>query len=154
VIVRDFWQTLTRRPGPPTWLSRYTVANGLFYLPVGLVFLAWPDVLSQVGAPPLVGQEAGLGSALGTTLSIIGWFYIMGGRTNADSFGLATAVDRTIVPFVLGTLWATGQIHGTLALPFAILDPLLGFGAVAVWAWERRLPKRAASKPLNDGSTG
>jgi hypothetical protein len=70
------------------------------------------------------------------------------------SFGLATAVDRTIVPFVLGTLWATGQIHGTLALPFAILDPLLGFGAVAVWAWERRLPKRAASKPLNDGSTG
>ena len=42
-------------------------------------------------------------------------------------------VDRALVPLVLVPLWLTGQVSAGMALPLAILDPLLGFGAYLVW---------------------
>jgi len=47
---------------------------------------------------------------------VVGWFYVMGGRTRAHSFCLATVVDRLLIP--------------------AFLDPLLALGAYAIWRRE------------------
>ena len=123
--------------GPTTPLSRYIEINGVMYAALGLTLFFFPGGLALIGASPLQGQEAGLVSALGMTLLIIGWFYVMGGRTRADSYGLATVVDRLLVPFFLVPLWWMGALDPYLALPFAIADPLLGLGAFAVWRWQR-----------------
>lgn len=134
----SFFAALLARPTPASRLSRYIVANGLFYLPTGALFLVWPDAFGLVGVPPFVGAEAALVRVIGMVTMIIGWFYIFGGRTNTDSFALCTVVDRLFVPVVLVPLWATGQLPAGIALPFAVLDPVLGLGALAIWATDRR----------------
>ncbi len=132
-------RTMLSRPDQPaTPLSRYTVANGAFYVVVGLVFFAAPGVLlllPDVGS--FQGQEEGLFRAIGFTIAIIGWFYVFGGRTNADSFGLATVGDRLLVPIFLLPLGIMGQIPMSLAAAFSILDPVLGLGAYVVWRRQR-----------------
>jgi hypothetical protein len=118
---------------PLTPLARYTQANGFLYLALGLVVYAWPGVMGLVGAGPLEGQEPALYRTLGLAIAIIGWFYVMGARTNRDSFGLATFADRILVPFFLLPLAFTGQVDPMIVLPFAILDPILGIGAFVIW---------------------
>ena len=83
------------------------------------------------------GYEEGLARSVGVTLAVIGWFYVMGGRTRADSFGLSTVVDRLLIPVVLVPLMLMGKVAPGMALPFAVLDPLLGVGAYVVWRRER-----------------
>lgn len=123
---------------PPTPLARYTKACGLFYGATGLFLYAFPGGLSSAGAAdPLQGQEAGLIRVLGMTLAVVGWFYWMGGRTNADSFGLGTVADRLLVPVFLLPLAATGAVDPGLIVPIAILDPLLGLGALLIWSRTR-----------------
>lgn len=118
---------------PLTPLARYTQANGLLYLALGFVVYAWPEVMSLVGAHPLEGQEPALYRMLGLSVAIIGWFYVIGGRTNRDSFGLATFADRILVPFFALPLVLAGHVDPMLVLPVAILDPLLGIGAFLIW---------------------
>lgn len=137
----SFFAALAARPTEPlSPLARYTVANGLFYLLLGALLYAGAgpivDLIAQLEGTGL--QEVGLVRVVGMAVGIIGFFYIMGGRTNADSFGLATVADRLLVPFLLLPLWALGELPASLALPFALLDPLLGLGAYAIWARSRR----------------
>ena len=134
--MRFFRALLATRPATP--LSTYIVANGILYMSMGLTFFGFPRIMEPFGAAPLQGQEPGLISALGMTLMIVGWFYIMGGRTRADSFGLSTVVDRLLVPAFLLPLWWMGSLDPFLALPFAIADPVLGLGALGVWLWQER----------------
>ena len=99
-----------------------------------------------VGARPLIEivdhlegfrmTDVGSIRALGMALMIIGWFYVMGGRTGKASFVLATFVDRLLVPALLVPLWWLGELAGVVALPFAILDPVLGIGAYLLWRRE------------------
>ncbi len=135
----EWIRTMLSRPDQPaTPLSRYTVINGVFYMVIGLLFFAAPGVLVLMpDIDPFQGHEEGLFRAVGFTITIIGWFYFFGGRTNADSFGLATVGDRLLVPVFLLPLGITGQIPMSLAAAFSVLDPVLGVGAYVVWRRQR-----------------
>lgn len=134
----SFVSTLLAR-GPSTPLSRYTGWNGALYLATGLLLYAWPGAAQALFfAPPFAGSEAGILRMLGVALAVIGWFYVMGARTGADSFGLATVVDRLLVPFLFVPLALTGAVAPQLALPFAVLDPVLAVGAFFIWRRQAR----------------
>ena len=51
--------------------------------------------------------------------------------------GSPTVVDRALVPLFLIPLAVTGAVDPHLALPFAVLDPLLAFGAFLLWRRQR-----------------
>jgi hypothetical protein len=136
---RSFWSVLWSQPhGPHSRLSRYIVANGLLYMAIGAsIYLAPSSWLERVFVlPPLSPLEQGLLRALGSVAAIVGWFYVMGGRTRAASFCLATVVDRLLVPFLFVPLWVLGLGPPGLVLPFAILDPVLAIGAYFIWRRE------------------
>lgn len=136
---RSFWSELWSQPAPPhSRLSRYVVANGILYLGIGAsIYLLPASVLMRLFfLDHLTGYEDGLARAVGVAVAIIGWFYVMGGRTRADSFGLSTVVDRLLIPVVLVPLWLLGTAPPGIVLPFAILDPLLGIGAYLIWRRE------------------
>ncbi len=135
-----FFRDLKATPAaPPSLLSRYTALNGYAYLVGGAILYAAPALLLALpGFPPLEGHEEGLISALGMTLAIIGWFYVFGARTQATSFALSTVVDRVLLPVFLVPLILSGRIQAPLGWTFAVLDPILGLGALALWWRERR----------------
>ncbi len=127
-------RVMLSRPETLTPLARYTQYNGLFYVAVGLLMFIIPGAMEMVpGVTPFEGQEEGLVRTVGFAVAVIGWFYIFGGRTNADSFGLSTVGDRLLVPFLLVPLGLTGAVDGMLVYPFAVLDPVLGVGALLIW---------------------
>jgi len=141
---RSFWSVLwSQPPVPASRLSRYIVANGLLYLAIGACVYFFPtSMLEQaIQIPPMSPFEQGLLRAIGMTAAVVGWFYVIGGRTRSDSFALATVVDRLLVPFVLLPLWLLGLGPPRLVLSFAILDPVLALGAYAIW---RNQEKRAS----------
>lgn len=120
---------------PLSPLSRYTRANGWFYLLTGATFYVAPGLCAFIpGMAPFVGFEDGLVRALGMTLAIIGWFYLVGARENSERVGLATVLDRIFVPVLLLPLVYLGKLQAPLGITFSILDPLLGFGAFVVWS--------------------
>ena len=133
---RSFWSVLwSQPPGPHSRLTRYVVANGLLYMAIGAgLYLSPASVLVRVFfLPPMSPLEEGLLRASGMVLAIVGWLYVIGGRTRADSFCLATVVDRLLVPVFLVPLWFMGLGPPGLVFPFAILDPALALGAYAIW---------------------
>jgi hypothetical protein len=133
----SFFQALWSSPSS-TPLSRYTTWNGLFYLAFGLLTYVWPGSLQVVlGAAPFQAREEGLARIVGALVMIIGWFYVRGARTRADSFSLATVVDRALVPLLLVPLVVIGAVDPRIGLPFAILDPLLAIGAYVIWRRSR-----------------
>ncbi len=133
----SFFSALWSSP-PSTPLSRYTTYNGLFYMAFGLTAYAWPGSMQLVlGAAPFQAHEEGFARLVGFTITVVGWFYVMGARTRADSFSLATVVDRAVVPFLLVPLVVTGAVDPHIGLPFAILDPLLAIGAFIIWRRSR-----------------
>ena len=67
------------------------------------------------------------------TIALIGYFYFFGARTGQDRFGVATILDRLIVPVLLVPL-VMGEISPQLGVPFAVLDPILAIGAWAIFA--------------------
>jgi len=137
---RSFWSALwSQPPGPHSRLSRYIIANGFLYMAIGACMYVLPTaVLTRVFfLPPLSPLEEGLLRAIGAVAAVVGWFYVMGGRTRADSFGLATVVDRFLIPVFFVPLWWLGLGPPGLVFPFAILDPLLALGAYAIWRRER-----------------
>ena len=135
---RSFWTALWRQPaGPSARLYRYIVFNGLLYLATGIAMLFAPAsvLVSVFFLDHLVGYEEGLGRTAGMLLAIVGWFYVMGGRSRSESFALATVVDRFLIPVLLAYLYLRGLPLG-IVVPFAILDPLLALGAYVIWRQE------------------
>jgi hypothetical protein len=130
-------------PAPPhTPLSRYTTWNGVLYMLFGAVFYATPQALHVFNGNVFQAGEEGLTRTLGVPLAVIGYLYIMGARTRSDVFGLATVLDRLVVPLLLVPLVLLGKVDPMLGLPFSILDPILGTGAYLIW---RRQVRRGAS---------
>jgi hypothetical protein len=133
-----FIQTLAERPPELSRLARYTVWNGVFYMAVGAGLFAAPQSMLELQFQvPVKGYEVGLSNALGMTLLVIGWFYVMGARTGRASFALATIVDRALVPFLLGSLLLRGLVAPLMVVPFMVLDPVLALGAYLIWRKER-----------------
>ncbi len=146
-MMPSWFRLLLSTPPARTPLARYTAWNGALYLVLGATFYAWPgSAQTLLGAPVFQGTEAGLLRALGVTLAIIGYFYVFGARAGEDRFGVATILDRLLVPVVLAPLIATGQVAPQIGLPFAILDPLLALGAWIVFARSERGAVPAASR--------
>jgi hypothetical protein len=101
------------------------------------LFVAPQSMLELQFRVPLRGYEVGLSNALGMTLLVIGFFYVMGARTGRASFGLATVVDRAFVPFLLGSLLLRDLVAPMMVVPFMILDPVLALGAFLIWRKEQ-----------------
>jgi hypothetical protein len=136
--------TLFAKAPPHTPLSRYTTYNGFFYMAAGALVFLWPRALELTG-PALVGHEPGFARMLGAVLLLIGWFYVFGAKTRSDVFGLATVFDRLfLVPLLFLPLVALGEVDPAVGVPFAILDPLLGIGALLIWRRQRRMQTTAA----------
>jgi hypothetical protein len=144
---RSFWSVLwSQPPGPHSRLSRYIIANGLLYMAIGAGMYLLPTavLVRAFFLSPLSPLEEGLLRAIGMVVTVVGWFYVMGGRTRAHSFCLATVVDRLLIPAFLVPLWLMGLGPPGLVFPFAILDPLLALGAYAIWRREGASRGRAA----------
>jgi hypothetical protein len=137
---RSWWQCMLETPaGSPGALSRYTFWNGVMYLALGGALYLAPDVVRQLlFMAPFAGHEEGYMRLLGVAVAIIGWFYVFGARTRADSFALSTVADRMAVPVLLLPLYFTGQMPPGPIFAFALLDPLLGLGAYLIWRRQRR----------------
>ena len=133
--MRRFIAELFEVPAERSILSRYTSWNGVFYALLGVFLYGSPGVILTA----ITGQTA-LGSLRlsGMSMAIIGWFYWIGGRTGVSSFGLATIVDRALVPVLLGGLVLTGSVQLQEVIVIAILDPVLALGALLIWRSERR----------------
>lgn len=138
---RSWWQCMLETPaGSPGALSRYTFWNGVMYIAVGASFYLAPDIVRQMlFMAPFSGHEEGYMRLLGVAVAIIGWFYVFGARTRAESFAMATVADRLAVPVLLLPLYFTGQMPAGPIFAFALLDPLLAFGAYLIW--RRRAPQ-------------
>lgn len=126
-------QKLLERPADLPLASKYTIVGGLIYLASGALLVAWPGaVQTLLRDPDFVGHEAGLIRAMGMAVMVIGWFYVWGGRTGAQSFVTATIFDRTIlIPLVLLPLAFAG-VFPHMMIAFALLDVGLGLGALVL----------------------
>jgi hypothetical protein len=125
----SFIKDLFDKPTNLTAASRYTVANGFFYLGSGALLLAWPGATQTLFMEPaFVGHEKALFRVIGMTVAIIGLFYLFGGRSGARQLVAASVVERLAVPAVLLPLAIAGVFPHVLVM-FAILDPLLAIGA-------------------------
>jgi len=119
-----------------TAVSRYTALNGMLYLGIGALLIAWPGVTQTLfGDPAFVGREEGLIRILGLTVVIIGSLYLFGGRANAPQIIAASILGRPIlVPVVLVPLALSG-VFPHLLLTFAVLDASL---SIVAWVLFRR----------------
>lgn len=135
----SLFEALSEAPERLSWASRFTILNGLLYMGSGLLMLAWPGAVQTLFQDPeFVGNEGAMVRLLGMTVTVIGWFYVFGGRSGGRQFVAATVLDRIVlVPLVLvPTIWM-GVFPHTLAL-FAVLDPTLGLIAWWLLSRERR----------------
>lgn len=142
---RGWWRCMLETPtGSPSALSRYTFWNGAMYVVVGAALYLAPDMVRRLLLMmPFSGHEEGYLRLLGVTVAIIGWFYVFGARTRADSFALATVADRIAVPALLLPLYLTGQVPAGPIFAFALLDPLLALGAYLIWRRQHAAPQRS-----------
>lgn len=132
-----FIAALGERPESLSLASRYTVANGAFYLGFGALVCAWPRAAQTLFFErAFEADEGSLLRVIGLVVAFIGWFYVMGGRTGARSFVAATVVDRILLPFVLVPIALSG-VFPHLLITFAALDPVLAIGAFVLLRRER-----------------
>ena len=110
--------------------SRYTVANGLFYMISGVTFLTAPGVVQAIFAdPPFAGHDEASVRVVGLLIATIGWLVMFGGLSGQRQFVAATVVSRILfVPAVLVPLAMAGLFPHAL-YTFAVLDPALAIGA-------------------------
>jgi hypothetical protein len=110
--------------------SKYTEVNGLLYLGMGALLIAWPGAIQTLFMDPaFAGHEEALFRVIGLTVVVIGWLYVFGGRSGARQAVASSVVDRLVfVPVVLVPLAISGVFpHFLVAL--AILEPTLAIGA-------------------------
>ena len=113
--------------------SKYTEVNGLLYLGMGALLLAWPGAIQTLFMDPaFAGHEEALFRVIGLTVVVIGWLYVFGGRSGARQAVASSVVDRLVfVPLVLVPLAISGVFPHFL-VTLAILEPTLAIGAWAL----------------------
>jgi hypothetical protein len=142
----DWLKLLFSKPPPHTPLTAYTSWNGVFYMLAGAIWYVWPGSVQVVLRAPAFQSvgEVGLVRAIGLLLAILGYFYFFGARTGQDRFGVATILDRLLVPFLLVPLVIVGELSPQAGLPFAFIDPVLAIGAWIVHS-------RSLARPAEGG---
>ena len=132
----SFFTTLMSTPAEGrSRLSRFVSVQGCVYMAAGLFMMFSPSaLLTVVNGLPVDGQA--LFRLCGFSMTVIGWFYFMGGRTGASSFALATVADRAVVPFACAAFVLFGGLTVQLVAPIAIADMVLGFLTWRVWRTE------------------
>ena len=81
------FKDLLDKPPALTTASKYTAMNGVVYLGVEALLLAWPGATQTLFMEPaFVGNEEGLIRMIGITVAVIGWLYLFGGRSGARQF--------------------------------------------------------------------
>ena len=150
-----FWRQLFEKPSSPrARLNTYTERCGYLYMSLGVFPFVWPEGAVLMGLmTPFQGQEEGLYRLLGLVLFLTGYFYVFGSRAQSAVFGLATVLDRLLVPFAMLFIYCMSSIELVLVLPIAILDPLLGFGAYLCWRRDEA-ERAAAHQDWNDERHG
>jgi hypothetical protein len=121
--------------------SRYTVANGVFFLICGVTFLAAPGAVQAIFAdPPFAGNDEASVRVVGLLIGTIGWLVMFGGLSGGRRFVAATVVSRILfVPAVLVPLAMAGLFPHAL-YTFAVLDPALAIGAWIYLSRDAKLP--------------
>jgi hypothetical protein len=129
-LIMSLITDLFARPAELRLPSKYIIANGMTYMALGLLFVAWPGLVQSIFRDAaFVGHEDALFRLIGLMLVIVGWLYLFGGRSGGRQFVAATVIDRVImVPVVLVPMALAG-IFPHVALTFAVLDPALALGA-------------------------
>jgi hypothetical protein len=119
--------------------SKFTICNGVLYMGAGLLLMIWPGAVQTLFRDPeFAGHESSLVRILGMTVTIIGWFYVFGGRSDSRQIVAASVLDRIVlVPLVLIPVAMSG-VFPRLLLTFAVLDPLLGLVAWFLLVRERK----------------
>ena len=87
-------------------------------------------VQAFLAGAPFAGREEGLTRLAGMTLTVIGYLYAFGSRTRSEVCGLATVLDRALVPLFLLPLGLSGAVEPAVAYLFCVVDPVLGLGAL------------------------
>src|SRR6188472_943894 len=123
-------KSLLESPAVLSTASKYTALNGIIYLAAGALLIVWPGETQTIFMDrAFVGDESGLMRAIGMAVVVIGWFYLIGGRSGARQLVAASVLDRlTLVPVVLVPLALAG-VFPHLLMVFAILDVTLAIGA-------------------------
>ena len=123
-------KSLLESPAVLSTASKYTALNGIIYLAAGALLIVWPGATQTIFMDrAFVGDESGLMRAIGMAVVVIGWFYLIGGRSGARQLVAASVLDRlTLVPVVLVPLALAG-VFPHLLMVFAILDMTLAIGA-------------------------
>lgn len=133
-----FWRVLMRPPGGGhSALSRYTAWNGALYMVLGAGMYLLPSLVGTLlFMPGFQGYEEGYFRLVGVAVMVIGWLYLFGARTRAESFGLATVADRVALPALLLPLWWLDLAPAGPVIAFSVLDPALALGAWVIWRRE------------------
>ncbi|MDR3521208.1 MAG: hypothetical protein P4L54_06285 [Acidocella sp.] len=118
---------LLDKPAQLSTASKYTAWSGAFYLVNGLGMTVWPGLTQSIFLDqPFMGHDEALMRVIGMLLAVIGWFYIIGGRSGGRQIVAASVFDRlTIVPLVLIPTAISG-VFPHVFYTFSILDPALG----------------------------
>jgi hypothetical protein len=130
--------SLLEKPANLSTGSKYTVVNGIMYIGAGLLLILWPGIAQTMFRDrAFVGDEQGLLRVVGVAVTVIGWFYFIGGRSGSKQTVAASVIDRlTIVPLVLFPLAISG-VFPHLLIVFALFDVTLGIGAWVLLQRER-----------------
>mmetsp|Transcript_943 Transcript_943/g.1137 ORF Transcript_943/g.1137 Transcript_943/m.1137 type:complete len:157 (-) Transcript_943:230-700(-) len=105
----------------------FLIFQGILYTVMGSIGVLAPSVYNKAFffPEPFTAEEAALWRPIGLMLTLIGYFYIQGGRSNSYHFATVTIFDRLlIVPPGLGILYYLGTPREAV-IPFVILDPIL-----------------------------
>ena len=106
-----------------TPVTRFLSSNGLIYIVVGVIMVAWPGSMQTVfGEIDFVGRESGLIQVLGLTVAIIGVLYLLGGRGHSKQVIAVSVLCRPVlVPATIIPL-ANGGVFPGLLYTFVALD--------------------------------
>jgi hypothetical protein len=139
-------ETILERPANLTTPSKYTAIGGIIYLAGGAILIVWPGAAQTIFmGRAFVGDESGLMRVIGMSVAIIGWFYLIGGRSGVRQFVAASVFDRLIlVPIVLIPLAIAG-VFPYLFLAFTLLDIAL---AIDGWVLFGREPLLSLDRPV------